>query len=177
MDPPIRELIEIGGIHYRIPGCTSRDILREIVHATACIPRAARPALFEKIWERESLGSTGIGNGIAMLHPMASASSPNPSVPSCVGLYFPDHPVEFGSLDRKKVKAFFLLVLSTPQEHLLTLSRLIRLLNEDSLVNLLHSIPPRNDVLAEIVRLEGALFPEGPIPRHAPQQDNRFRTP
>jgi len=50
----IRELIEIGGIHYRIAGNTPHEVLREIVNETSCVPAAARPDLFKSIWERES---------------------------------------------------------------------------------------------------------------------------
>ncbi|MBI5419285.1 MAG: PTS sugar transporter subunit IIA [Deltaproteobacteria bacterium] len=158
----IRDLIEVGGIHYRIAGDTPRKVLREIVNATSCVPPAARPGLFKAIWERESLCSTGIGNRIAVPHPKVPMPTPYTGIPSCVGLFFLEHPVDFGSVDKEKVSVLFLLLLKAPQEHLQALSRLIRLLREDSLLNLLHEVPLRAAIHAELVRLEGVLFPEGP---------------
>lgn len=158
----IRDLIEIGGIHYRITGDTSHDVLRETVNATSCIPPIARPALFKAIWERESLCSTGIGNRIAIPHPKVPLWTPYAGTPSCIGLYFLESPVDFGYLDKEKVSVLFLLLLKSPQEHLRALSRLTRLLREDSLLALLHEVPPRAVIHAELARLEDALIPEGP---------------
>jgi len=158
----IRDLIDIGGIHYRIHGNRPEDVLREVVNETPCIPAAARTALLQAIWEREVLCSTGIGNGVALPHPKVPLRTPHAEIPSCIGLYFLEHPVDFGAVDQEKVSALFLLLLKTPREHLRALSRLVRLLREDALLKLLHQAPLRAAVHAELSRLEGALFPEGP---------------
>jgi len=158
----IRELIDIGGIHYRITGDRPEDVLREVVKETPCIPAVARPALYHAIWEREALCSTGIGNGIALPHPRVPLRTALADIPSCIGLHFLEHPVDFGAVDQEKVSVLFLLLLRTPREHLLALSRLVRLLREDAMLTLLHQAPLRAALHAELSRLEGALFPEGP---------------
>ncbi|MEW6721091.1 MAG: PTS sugar transporter subunit IIA [Thermodesulfobacteriota bacterium] len=157
---PIRELVETGGIHYRIGGESPHEVLREIVNQTPCVPASVRPALFEAVWERESLCSTGIGNGIAVPHPIVPLRSPRVEIPSCVGLFFLERPVDFGYVDGEKVSILFLLLLNSLQEHLRTLSRLVRLLREESLSALLHSVPLRAEIHSELARLEKSVIPE-----------------
>lgn len=156
----IRELVGIGGIHYRIGGETPHEVLREVVNETPCVPASVRPALFEAVWERETLCSTGIGNGIAVPHPIVPLWSPRAEVPSCIGLYFLERPVDFGYVDGEKVSILFLLLLKSLQEHLRTLARLVRLLREESLSALLRSVPLRSDIHSELARLEKTLIPE-----------------
>lgn len=158
----IHELIEIGGIHYRITGDNPHEILQEIVRGIPCVPAAARPALFKAIWERESLCSSGIGKGIAAPHPVVPMWAPRSDIPSCIGLFFLEHPVDFGYVDGEKVSILFLLLLKTLQEHLRTLARLVRLLREDPLTTFLHKVPLRADILFELARLEKTVLPGNP---------------
>lgn len=158
----IHELVEIGGIHYRIAGDTPHEVLQEAVRQIPCVPASVRPALFKAIWERESLCSSGIGRGIAAPHPIVPVGAPRPVAPSCIGLFFLEHPVDFGYVDGEKVSIVFLLLLETLQEHLRTLARLVRLLREDSLTAFLHEVPLRPAVLSELSRLEKAVLPGGP---------------
>jgi len=155
----IRDLMEIGGIHYRIAGDTPHEVLREIVNETPCVPASIRPELFRAVWERECLCSSGIGNGIAVPHPIVPVWSPRADIPSCIGLFFLEHPVDFGYVDGEPVSILFLLLLATLQEHLRTLARLVRLLREDTLSNLLRAVPLRAGIHAELDRLETKLFP------------------
>ncbi len=158
----IRELIDIGGIHYRIAGDSPHEVLREVVEETPCVPAPVRPALFKAIWERESLCSSGIGKGIAAPHPVVPMWAPRSDIPSCIGLFFLEHPVDFGYVDGEKVSIVFLLLLMTLQEHLRTLARLVRLLREDSLTSFLHEVPLRPAILSELSRLEKAVLPGEP---------------
>ncbi len=82
--------------------------------------------LFQKLWEREQLGSTGIGQGVAIPHCKLKGL---PRGVVAVGLV--PAGVDFGAVDGQPVKVFFLVVSSaeSPAEHLqvlATLSRWIR---------------------------------------------------
>ena len=156
---PVHKLIEVGGIHYRIAGETPHDVLMEAVRETPCVPQVARPALFKAIWERESLCSTGIGNGIAVPHPVAPVWAPRKDIPSSIGLFFLERPVDFGGLDGGKVTILFLLLLQTLQEHLQAMARLVRLLHDKSLTAFLKEVPLRADIFSELARVEKAVLP------------------
>jgi PTS system nitrogen regulatory IIA component len=165
--PPLRDasicdLIDVGGIHYRIAGDSPHAVLREVVGETPCVPAPVRPALFKAVWERESLCSSGIGKGIAAPHPIVPMWAPRSDIPSCVGLFFLERPVDFGYVDGEKVSIVFLLLLKTLQEHLRTLARLVRLLREDSLTAFLHEVPLRPAILSELSRLERAVLSGNP---------------
>jgi len=156
---PVHKLIETGGIHYRIVGENPHDVLMEVVKETPCVPSMARPALFKALWERESLCSTGIGNGIAVPHPVVPMWAPRADIPSSIGLFFLERPVDFGCLDEGKVTILFLLLLQTLQEHLQAMARLVRLLHEESLTAFLKEIPLRADIFSEFARVEKAVLP------------------
>ncbi|MBE0602240.1 MAG: PTS sugar transporter subunit IIA, partial [Deltaproteobacteria bacterium] len=117
---------------------------------------------FKAIWERESLCSSGIGRGVAAPHPIVPMWAPRSDIPSCIGLFFLEHPVDFGYVDGEKVSILFLLLLKTLQEHLRTLARLVRLLREDPLATFLHEVPLRADIMSELARLEKTVLPGNP---------------
>jgi PTS system nitrogen regulatory IIA component len=81
------------------------------------------------LWERENLGSTAIGDGIAIPHGKL------PGLKGVLGL-FSRHPagVDFDSLDGKPTHLFFLLVAPEDSvgQHLKALARVSRLLKDGS---------------------------------------------
>jgi len=156
---PIYKLIEIGGIHYRIAGENPHDVLMDVVRETPCVTHKLRPALFKALWEREALCSTGIGNGIAVPHPIVPIWAPRADIPSSIGLFFLEEPVDFGCLDEGKVTILFLLLLQTLQEHLQAMAHLVRLLREESLTAFLKEVPLRADIFSELARVEKAVLP------------------
>lgn len=111
-------------------GNTKDEILRELAQHMAEQHREIDAArLLEVLWERERLGSTAIGDGIAIPHGKL------PVVRSVIAA-FGRHPrgVDFQSLDGNPTRLFFLLV--APEDsvglHLKALARVSRLLKENS---------------------------------------------
>ena len=156
---PISRLIEIGGVHYRIAGENPHDVFMEAVKEIPCVPYTSRPALFSALWDRELLCPTGVGNGIAIPHPVITMWTPRTDIPSSIGLFFLEQPVDFGCLDESKVSILFMLLLQTLQEHLQAMALLARLLREDSLIAFLKEVPLRADIVSEFARLEKAVLP------------------
>ena len=157
---PVYKLVDIGGIHYRIAGETPHDVLMEAVREMPCVPHTARHALFKAVWGRESLCSTGIGNGIAVPHPIIPMWAPRTDIPSSIGLFFLEQPVDFGCFDDGKISILFLLLLQTLREHHQAMARLVRLLQEESLTSFLKEAPLRADILSRLARVEKAVLPE-----------------
>lgn len=158
----LAELVSAGGVHYRVAGSTAREVLEEAVRIHPGVPEEIRPALFRAIWDREKLWSTGVGHGIALPHPRMPEGVPDGRFLPGVGLYFLEHPVDFHSVDGELVSVLFLVLLATPREHLRVLSRIGRLLREESFRKFLHSVPLRPELLGRISDLERTVFPEGP---------------
>jgi nitrogen PTS system EIIA component len=87
--------------------------------------------IFETITHRETLGSTGIGNGIAIPHGKLT------NVKSIFGIFARlEAPIDFDALDDRPVDLVFLLLAPalSGSEHLKALSRIARIFREDSMV-------------------------------------------
>lgn len=109
-------------------GRTKAEVLRELAaHLVRYHDQVSVQRLVEVLWERERLGSTAIGDGIAIPHGKLRG------VKSVVAA-FGRHPqgVDFDSLDGGPTRLFFLLV--APEEsvglHLKAIARVSRLLKD-----------------------------------------------
>src|SRR4030095_157380 len=111
--------------------------------------------LYQMLLARETLGSTGVGDGIAIPHVR------NPvvlHVRPAATLCFLEQPVDFGSLDGLPVRALFLLVSPTTRTHLPLLSRLSAALHDPELKRQIIEQGGRNEILSAFQRVE-ATFP------------------
>lgn len=85
--------------------------------------------VFSGLIERERLGSTGIGEGIAIPHCRLD------NIDRAVGVFIKlESPVDFDAIDKKSVDLVFALVVPSNccDEHLNTLAELAQLFNEKS---------------------------------------------
>ena len=85
-------------------------------------------ALYEELWEREKLGSTGIGAGVAIPHCKMSGLD---EVVVAIGLF--DRAIDFGAVDQKPVRLFFCVVSpsDSPTVHLQCLAAISRWIKTD----------------------------------------------
>ncbi|MBX3026643.1 PTS sugar transporter subunit IIA [bacterium] len=111
-----------------LAGADKTAVLRELAHHLAqAHPAIDADRLVEVLWERERLGSTAIGDGIAIPHGKL------PGLSGVIGA-FGRHPagVDFESLDGSPTHLFFLLVAPEDSvgQHLKALARVSRLLKD-----------------------------------------------
>jgi PTS system nitrogen regulatory IIA component len=101
---------------------------------------------------REAMGSTGIGNGIAIPHVrnpiLLAVGRPQ------VSLFLLRHPVDFESVDDLPVHAIFLVISSTVPVHLRILAQLGYILRDPGLRELLQRKAATDEILARIRELE-----------------------
>jgi len=121
--PSLLNALAAGGIHYHVPGADKTAVLRAVVDVLKLPEDVDREFLFSVLLARESLGSTAIGEGIAIPHVR------NPIVlhlgHPVVALCFLDHPIDFGAVDSKPVNTLFTLISPTVPAHLQLLSLLM----------------------------------------------------
>src|SRR6266571_2922069 len=106
--PPLSALLSAGGIHHDVSGSDKTSVLREVVQ---CLPLPAeidREFLVTTLEAREAMGSTGVGDGIAIPH-VRNPILLHVAAPF-VTLCLLRHPVEFGALDGKPVHALFTVI-------------------------------------------------------------------
>ncbi|HVS14097.1 MAG TPA: PTS sugar transporter subunit IIA [Thermoanaerobaculia bacterium] len=123
-EPPANfsEALRAGGIYYRIGGDDKAGVLHYVVETMRLPAEVDREFLYEVLLAREALGSTAIGDGIAIPHVR------NPVIlhleRPLVTLCFLERPVDFGALDGRPVGTLFTLISPTVRAHLHLLSRL-----------------------------------------------------
>jgi nitrogen PTS system EIIA component len=153
--PRLADALRAGGIFYRLQGGDKPAVLRAIVDSLALPSNSDRESIAQLILTREALGSTAIGEGIAIPHVrrpiLLNTSSP------AISLCFLDKPVDFGAFDGQPVFAIFLLISPTARMHLHLLSRLSFALHDSQLKAALVHRAARDEILAEFDRVERAV--------------------
>ena len=123
----IDDLITPASVIASLRVSTKRQALQELARRAAAIARRDERAIFEVLWERERLGSTGIGNGIAIPHGKLA------NLDRLYGLFARlDKPIEFEAIDDRPVDLLFLLLApeNAGADHLKALARVSRLLRD-----------------------------------------------
>jgi PTS system nitrogen regulatory IIA component len=148
--------LRTGGVHFDVPGLDRASVLRSVVERMP-IERDDRDLIYDFLVAREALGSTGVGDGIAIPHVR------NPIVlhverPSII-LCFLERPVDFDAIDGKPVDTVFSVVSPTIRGHLLLLSRIAAALHDEGFRRAVLSRATPAEIMREAQRLEGSLPP------------------
>jgi PTS system nitrogen regulatory IIA component len=150
--PPLSTLLESGGVHRDVEGADKTAVLAAIVERLPLAPEVDRDFLLSVLDAREAMGSTGIGDGIAIPHVR------NPILlhvdQPFVSLCLLRQPVEFGSIDNKPVHAVFLVVSPSIPSHLKILAQLGFILRDEALRGLLARRAPSSEILSRIREVE-----------------------
>jgi nitrogen PTS system EIIA component len=144
--------LKAGGIHYRVGGTDKSAVLQAVIELMSLPDGVDRAFLLKVLLARESLGSTGIGNGIAIPHVR------NPIVLQIlrptVTLCFMEHPIEFGALDGKPVHTLFTIISPTVRAHLNLLSRLAFALRHGNFAAIVARQGSREDILGAAMAVD-----------------------
>jgi len=142
----------------RLESLDKEGVIRELVEALAQaerIPKTRVSAVVEALLERERLGSTGIGKGIAVPHAKHRCVK---EVVGTVGLGV--RGVEFAALDGEPVYVFFLLVspVNSPGEHLAALGLISEALKDDTFCSFLRQARTRQDLVDLLVEADAGKY-------------------
>ena len=165
--PSLVESLNDGGIAYKVPGQDKASVLRAVID-TLRFPEGEevdREFLYQVLLAREALGSTCVGDGVAIPHVR------NPVVlhvtrPS-IWLCFLEHPIDFGAPDGHPVNILFTLISPTVRDHLHLLSRLSFALQDKTFkAALKRQAPPEElmDTIASIEMAQAALSSGSAVP-------------
>ena len=124
----ILDIVSPEGVLGNLRAETKEGVLREMAEAAAAgVPSLSAQDLTSILMERESLGSTGIGDGVAIPHGKV------PGLNRLIAVFGRSRTgVQFHSIDGKPAQLFFLIV--APEQsagmHLKALARVSRLLKD-----------------------------------------------
>ena len=143
------ELINKNYIIPEFKGSTKKQVLEELVEALASNKlEIDKVVLLNALLEREKLGSTGIGDGVAIPHGKLNG------LDNIILLFGKSgQGVDFDAIDRKPVCMVFLLVAPADSAglHLKALARLSRMLREKEFKNSLLMAPDAETLLKIII--------------------------
>ena len=150
--PTISEALKLGGVAYGVGGTDQPSVLRAVVDVMKLPDAVDREFLYQVLLARESLGSTGVGDGIAIPHvrnPVVLHVS-HPTVTLC----FLENPIDFHAIDDKPVTTLFTLISPTVRTHLHLLSRLGFILRNPEIKAALKRQATSEELLAMIATAE-----------------------
>jgi PTS system nitrogen regulatory IIA component len=148
----VSEALQFGGIWYDLSGDTPESALREVVSRLHLPPGLDPEFLLQTLLAREALGSTALGNGIAIPH----VRNPivGPAGESAICLCFLRNPIDFDAVDGLPVTILFTLVTPNVNTHLHLLAKLAFLLHDQPFQELLHRPGSEVEIKAAIRALE-----------------------
>ncbi len=117
----LKQALSAGGVHHGVAGADAASALAAAAERLPLSP-PDRALAAQALVEREKLGSTALGDGIAIPHPRSPLIFPV-SEPSAALCYL-ERPADFGAADGKPVGALFLLLAPTVRTHLALLAEL-----------------------------------------------------
>ena len=123
----ISELLQPEAVISGLKASSKKQVLQELARHAAQITGVNDRKIFETLMERERLGSTGVGNGIAIPHGKLGEFK------RLYGLFARlDKPTDFDAIDEQPVDLAFLLLApeGAGADHLKALARVSRLLRD-----------------------------------------------
>jgi PTS system nitrogen regulatory IIA component len=133
-------MISPDAIFPSLKAKTKKQALHELAQKAAGLTGIEERTIYDTLLQRENLGSTGVGRGIAIPHGRLPALRKIVSVFARL-----QEPIEFDSLDSEPVDLIFLLL--APEhagaDHLKALARISRLLREPSSIERLRASKDR----------------------------------
>ena len=132
----LSDLVTQKSIMPSVKVASKKQLLQVLSEKAADIIGLSERDIFDTIMQREKLGSTGVGNGIAIPHGKLK------NVGSITGIFARlETPVDFEALDDEPVDLVFMLLApeTAGADHLKALSRIARILREPEMVSKLRA--------------------------------------
>lgn len=132
-------------INLKLDSNDKKEVISELAELVAQSKQlTSKKTFFNAILEREDLGSTGIGNGVAIPHAKTKVAKD-----FILGFARNDEGIDFGALDGEKTYLFF--ILASPKEevggHLKILAEISRLVKDKFIVELLRRAKDKKEIL------------------------------
>lgn len=157
--PGLVEALKAGGVHADVQGTDRESVLRAVVGVLRLPPAVDREFLVQVFLAREALGSTGIGEGIAIPHVR------NPVVlngmPGSITLCYLARPIPFDAIDGQPVHTIFSMISPTIRGHLQLLARLSWALHAPGFKSAVLRRASEAEIMEEATKVEASLASSG----------------
>lgn len=143
----LADLLALNAIIPALKAGSKKQVLQEMSIRAAKLTGLPERDIFDVILQRERLGSTGVGHGIAIPHGKLN------NIDTIVGIFARlETPVDFEALDDQPVDIIFMLLApeGAGADHLKALSRIARVLRDQDLVAKLRATDSASGIYAFI---------------------------
>ncbi|MBF0385763.1 MAG: PTS sugar transporter subunit IIA [Candidatus Omnitrophica bacterium] len=149
----ISDFLNIKAVKANLTGKTKKELIDELVELlleSGAIEKKSKSKIIEVLLAREALGSTAIGQGIAIPHGKCEEVE---KLVGCLGVS--KEGIDFDSLDGEGAHIFFMLLapIDSAGPHLKALARISRLLKEKTVRDSLRNATD-DKTLLKIIQLE-----------------------
>ncbi len=127
---PLTDILTPQSVLASVKAVSKKQLLQELSAFAAVHSGLAESDVYEALLQRERLGSTGIGHGVAIPHGKL------PKLNRLIGIFARlEKPVDFDALDGQQVDLVFLLLApeGAGADHLKALSRVARALRDPAI--------------------------------------------
>lgn len=132
----LSQILGIDAVRAPVRATSKKRLLQDLADMAGQVYRLPADTVYRALMDRESLGPTGVGRGVAIPHARF------PGVSRVIGLFVRlEKPVDFESIDRQPVDLVFALFApeAAGAEHLKALARVSRTLRSDAICAKLRS--------------------------------------
>lgn len=155
----IATLLPVDAIIPHLKARTKKQVLKLLSARAATLCNLSEKEIFSVLTKRETIGCTGMGNGVCIPHGRFGSLN-------TIHIVFArlEHAIDFGAADGKKVDLVFLLLspASADTEHLKTLATISKILRDKGLCKTLRA----TDDVHKIHELITADYSNIPMPIH-----------
>lgn len=152
------DLLSLEAIVTNLRAGSKKQLLQEISKVAAQVSAVDERKIFEVLLERERLGTTGVGNGIAIPHGKL------PELDRLYGVFARlEKPVEFEAIDDQPVDLVFLLLVpeGAGADHLKALARISRQLRDTSFCDKVRGSDNRDAIYALLTESGNVVTAQG----------------
>ena len=149
----LSDLLKPDAILPSLHAQSKKQVLQEVCAKAARQTGLPEREIFDTLLQRERLGSTGVGQGVAIPHGKLR------SLDRLVGIFARlARPVDFDSLDDQPVDLVFVLLApeSAGADHLKALARIARILRDPAMAQKLRTALDANGIYAVLTGLDEA---------------------
>lgn len=132
----LSQILGVEAVRAPLKATSKKRLLQELADFAADLYRLPSETIYKALLDRESLGPTGVGRGVAIPHARFAG------VDRVLGLFVRlEKPVDFEAIDRQPVDLVFTLLApeSAGAEHLKALARVSRTLRSEAVCAKLRS--------------------------------------
>lgn len=128
---PLNDLLSADAVLPNLRAANKKQVLQELSERAARVSGLPEREIFDALLQRERLGSTGVGGGVAIPHGKLTRAT------HIFGVFARlERPIDFEALDGAAVDLVFMLVApeSSGADHLKALARIARILRDPTQV-------------------------------------------